>query len=153
MTTGLLWKVDRGNYPNGGEGDVELQIQFQSFILRGNDPPGSLAKLQSLCVVPTPFETWDVGAPEVTGVQPERVRRGGGSFLILGKQMYPGIVSDVLLGGDPLDPANFVTIDDTEIRAVVPSGQKVGLTPVQVNTFFNGQSLPSNNDVQVDIRP
>jgi hypothetical protein len=148
VTTGLLWKVDREIYPNGGEGDVELDIGFQSYIW-----PGPLGYLSSFCVVPTPFQTWDVKAPEITAVEPERVRRGGGSFLIKGAQMYPGIVSDVLLGGDPLAPANFVTIDDTEIRAVVPSGQKVGLTPVQVNTFFNGQTLPSNYDVKVDIRP
>ena len=57
-----------------------------------------------------------------------------------------------LLGGNPLPAANFVPIDDNHVRVVVPGGQKTGLTPVQVNTLFNGKTLPSNNDVKVDVR-
>ena len=42
---------------------------------------------------------------------------------------------------------------DAHVRVVVPGGQRTGLTRVQVNTLFNGTTLPSNNNVQVDIRP
>ncbi len=52
-----------------------------------------------------------------------------------------------------LPAANFVTVNDQEIKVVVPGSQKEGLTPMQVNAFFNGQTLPPNNDVEVDIRP
>ena len=67
--------------------------------------------------------------------------------------MYPSIVDSVLLGGDALPTTNFVPIDDTEIKATVPGSQALGLNPVQVNTFFNGQVLPSNNDVELDVEP
>lgn len=64
----------------------------------------------------------------ITSVDPTSARRGGGSFRILGEQMYPSIVADVLLGGDPLNSSNFVPIDDTEIKVVVPGGQRLGAT-------------------------
>ena len=150
----FLWIVERDIYPdpNGGEEGTELFSFFDSLI---GPPSGgtSFVTLEGTCEFPVPFPTWDVTDPEIDRVEPMDVRRGGGAFRILGAQMYPSLVSDVLLGGDPLNTANFVPIDDTEIQVVVPGGQPVGETPVQVNTLFNGQTLPSNNDVEVNILP
>ncbi len=50
----------------------------------------------------------------ITSVEPATVQRGGGTFLIRGTRMYPGIVTNVLLGGDALPTSNFVPISDTE---------------------------------------
>lgn len=150
VATSFLWLVGRDVYPDGGEGGGELLSIFQSAI----NPDGqSVLQSNGQCVFPQPFPTWDVEAPHITSVEPEMVKRGGGSFLIHGEQMYPSIVSDVLLGGNALPTANFVTLDDTEIRVVIPSGQRLGETPVQVNTLFSGQTLTSNNDVDVNVRP
>jgi hypothetical protein len=80
------------------------------------------------------------------------VQRGGGTFLIRGARMYPGIVTNVLLGGDALPTSNFVPVSDTEIRVVVPSNQKTGLNAIQVNTSFNGTVLPSNTNVKVNVK-
>jgi hypothetical protein len=151
--TSFLWIVDREVYPNGGEGIDNISSLFEARIRPKASQEEAFLRLHGQCEFPVPFPTWEVTAPQIASVDPKSVRRGGGSFLILGEQMYPSIVSNVLLGGNALPSANFVTLDDKEIRVVVPGGQKVGLTPVQVNTFFNGQVLPSNNDVQVDIRP
>jgi hypothetical protein len=146
VATSFLWVIDRDIYPNGGEGATELFSFFDAAIQ-------GVLDLQGQCYFPLPFPTWEVGPPEITRVEPPVVSRGGGSFLIIGEQMYPSIVDNVLLGGDALNSANFVPVDDTEVKVVVPGNQGLGLTPVQVNTFFNGQILPSNNDVEVDVRP
>jgi len=150
VATSFLWLVSRDLYPDGGEGGGELMSLFQSAIIPSSQ---ETLRLYGQCVFPLPFPTWEVDAPQIASVEPVIVKRGGGSFLIHGEQMYPSIVSDVLLGGNALPASNYVTLDDTEIRVVVPGGQRLGETPVQVNTLYIGQTLTSNNNVQVNIRP
>lgn len=146
-----IWIVHRSAYPSGGENPNQLMTSEFTAFLRNKST--SLLAAQDVCSYPAPFPTWTVTAPEIESVSPTSVKRGGGAFDILGHQMYPGIVSSVLLGGNALPAANFVPVDDTHIRVVVPGDQSTGLTPVQVNTRFSGSVLPSNNDVQVDIQP
>ncbi len=143
-----VWYIDRDVYPDSGENLNELFSEYGAGIF-GNHP----LLHGDYCGFPPPFPTFVVGDPHIDSVEPAKTYRGGGTFLIHGEQMYPGIVSAVLLGGDPLAPANFVSLDDKTIRVVVPSGQKVGSTPVQVNTYFGGKTLFSNNNVKIDIRP
>jgi hypothetical protein len=150
FATSFVWLVRRDLYPDGGEGAGELLSLFQSAIIPDGQPR---LRTNGQCLYPLPFPTWEVDAPVIARVEPATAKRGGGSFLIHGEQMYPSIVSDVLLGGNPLPQANYVTIDDAQIRVVVPGGQRLGATPVQVNTLFNGQTLPSNNNVEVNVRP
>jgi hypothetical protein len=57
----------------------------------------------------------------ITSVDPETMRRSGGSFLIVGGQLYPNIVSDVLLNGNAFPSANVVPLDDSHVRVAVPS--------------------------------
>ena len=139
-----VWFIDRdvyGNTPN------EIpEVLFYSTA--GTDKTYA----SGVCAFPPPFPTFDVTAPVITSVDPQTVQRGGGTFLIHGAQMYPGIVSNVLLGGDALPTANFVPINDTEIRVVVPSSQKTGPNAIQVNTSFNGTVLPSNTNVKVNVK-
>jgi hypothetical protein len=111
-----VWSIDRNVY--GGTPN-EIPEVF-SYFQAGTDSTLSPAR----CGFPTPFRTFDVAAPEITRADPPTVQSGGGVFSILGTQMYPGIVSNVLLGGDALPTANFVRINDTEIRVVVPSNQR-----------------------------
>jgi hypothetical protein len=84
-------------------------------------------------------------------VEPTNVPSGGGAFLIHGTQMHPGIVSNVLLDRDALSTANYVPINDTESRVVVPGSQNPRPTPVQVNTTLQGKPMHSNNDVTVIV--
>ncbi len=144
--TGFLWFIDRDIYESTGEEINELFSFFDASI------SPNFVTVHGTCGYPLPFPTFEVGAPQVTSVDPTSVQRGGGTFLIRGEQMYPGIVSNVLLGGDALPSANFVPIDDKDIRVVVPGSQKKGMTPVQVNTFFGGTTLPSNSDVMVNLK-
>ncbi len=150
MSTSALWIVPKAVYPDGGENpDQLLNVAFVAGIL---DPVNTVVSVADQCGLATPFQTWTVTAPEVASVTPVKVKRGGGVFEIVGHQLYPSLVADLLLGGNPLPAANFVPIDDNHVRVVVPGGQKTGLTPVQVNTLFNGKTLPSNNDVKVDVQ-
>jgi hypothetical protein len=139
------------DHPPNGEPSGELLFTFRSFMQITS--AFKQVDLNGQCAFYAPFPSWTVTNPQITEVDPTRVHRGGGTFLIVGSQLYPSIVSSVLLGGDPLPAPNVVPLDDSHVKVVVPSGAKVGLTPVQVNTFFNGSTLPSNSNVQVDIRP
>ncbi len=139
-----VWVVDRDVYPDA-KYISGVATQFGASIL----PTYLFSSGQ--CSFPTPFPTWDVGAPHISSVEPTSTYRGGGTFIIHGEQLYPGIISNVLLGGDPLPLSNFVPIDDKSIRVVVPGGQRQGNIPVQVNTVFNGQTQFSNNNVTVKI--
>ena len=139
-----VWFIDRDIY---GDTPNEIPEVFSNFRAGTRD-----TDIQAVCGFPPPFPTFSVGAPEITSVSPETVQRGGGTFLIRGTQMYPGIVRNVLLGGDALPSANFVRISDTEIRVVVPSNQRTGPNAIQVNTSFNGTVLPSNTNVRVNVK-
>lgn len=139
-----VWFVDRdvyGNTPN----DIP-EVLFGSAAQTG----GVYATDE--CAFPPPFQTFQIAAPMITSVDPATVQRGGGTFVIRGLRMYPGIVSDVLLGGDALPTSNFVRESDTEIKVVVPSNQRTGLTAVQVNTSVNGTVLPSNSNIRVNVK-
>ncbi len=139
-----IWFIDRDVY---GDTPNETREVFSHL----NSGTG-FTTINGVCGFPPPFPTFEVGAPQITSVDPEAVQRGGGTFLIRGARMYPGILRNVLLGGDALPPANFVPINDREIRVVVPSSQNTGPNPIQVNTSFNGSVLPSNSDVNVNVR-
>ncbi len=139
-----VWFIDRNVYGRTPDEIPEVFSNFQAGTDSTNSP--------GLCGFPPPFTTFTVTAPEITSADPASVQSGGGVFSIRGTQMYPGIVSNVLLGGDALPTANFVRISDTEIRVVVPSNQRKGLNPIQVNTTFNGTVLPSNSNISVNVK-
>jgi hypothetical protein len=139
-----VWFVDRdvyGNTPN----DIPEVLFFSTAATDSTSA-------SDVCAFPPPFRTFTVAPPVITSADPANVQRGGGTFLIRGERMYPGIVSNVLLGGDALPTSNFLPVSDTEIRVVVPSNQKTGLNAIQVNTSFNGTILPSNSNVKVNVK-
>lgn len=139
-----VWFVDRDVYgptPN----DVPEVLFFSTAAT-------DTTSVSDTCAFPPPFRTFTVAPPVITNADPATVQRGGGTFLIRGERMYPGIVSNVLLGGDALPTSNFLPVSDTEIRVVVPSNQKTGLNAIQVNTSFNGTILPSNTNVRVNVK-
>jgi hypothetical protein len=139
-----VWFVDRdvyGNTPN----DIP-EVLF-----------GSAAQTEGVyatdeCAFRPPFRTFQITAPMITSVDPTTVLEGGDTFSIRGTRMYPGIVSNVLLGGDALPTSNFVSENDTEIRVVVPGNQRTGLNAVQVNTSVNGTVLSSNSNIRVNVK-
>ena len=139
-----VWFVDRDVYgptPN----DIPEVLFFSTAAT-------DTTTASDVCAFPPPFRTFTVAPPVITSADPATVQRGGGTFLIRGERMYPGIVTNVLLGGDALPTSNFVPVSDTEIRVVVPSNQKTGLNAIQVNTSFNGTVLPSNSNIKVNVK-
>jgi hypothetical protein len=138
------WTIDRDVYGATPNEIPEVHIYTDAGTTYTHTP--------GRCAFPPPFRTFDVTASMITSVEPATVQRGGGAFLIRGARMYPGIVTNVLLGGDALPTSNFVPISDTEIRVVVPSNQKTGMNAVQVNTSFNGTVLTSNTNVTVNVK-
>jgi hypothetical protein len=138
------WTIDRDVYGATPNEIPEVHIYTDAGTTYTHTP--------GRCAFPPPFRTFDVTASMITSVEPATVQRGGGAFLIRGARMYPGIVTNVLLGGDALPTSNFVPISETEIRVVVPSNQKTGMNAVQVNTSFNGTVLTSNTNVTVNVK-
>lgn len=148
FATSHLVRIPQSAYESAGFDDGvptgELVLSFYA-----NGP----SLVNGLCGFHPPFPTWTITNPEITAIDPESVKRGGGTFTIVGSRMYPGIVSHVLLAGDALPSSNVVPLDDSHIEVVVPSGVKNGKgKSVQVNTFFNGSTLPSNT-MKVNIEP
>jgi hypothetical protein len=139
-----VWTIDRNVY-----GPTPNEIPEVFFYSEAGTTD---IRVQGRCAFPPPFRTFDVTASMITSAEPATVQRGGGTFLIRGVRMYPGIVTNVLLGGDALPTSNYVRISDTEIRVVVPSSQRTGMNPIQVNTSFNGTVLPSNTNVNVNVQ-
>lgn len=148
FATSHLVRIPRSAYENAGYNDGvptgELVLSFYA-----NGP----YLVNGVCGFHPPFTAWTVTNPEITAIDPASVKRGGGTFTIVGSQMYPGIVSDVLLAGDALPSSNVVPLDDSHIEVVVPSSVKNGKgKSVQVNTFFDNRLLPSNT-MTVNIEP
>ena len=119
-----VWTIDRSVY-----GPTPNEIPEVLFYA---DAGTTNVIASGRCAFPPPFRTFDVTASMITSVDPPTVQRGGGTFLIRGVRMYPGIVTNILLGGDALPPSNYVPLSDTEIRVVVPSSQRIGLNAIQV---------------------
>ncbi len=139
-----VWYIDRDVYGTSPNNLPEIFTNYRAGTTDIN--------VAAVCGFPAPFPTFTVGPPVITSVDPPTAQRGGGTFEIRGTQMYPGIIRNVLLGGDALSPANFIPINDTEIRVVIPSNQRTGQNPVQVNTSFNGTILPSNTNIEVNVK-
>ena len=139
-----VWFVDRRGY-----GDTPNDIRE---VLFGTTASANGTSARGDCAIPPPFSTFTITAPVITSADPATVQGGGGVFLIRGTQMFPGIVSNVLLGGDALPTSNFVPVSDTEIRVVVPGNQRTGLNAIQVNTSVNGTVLPSNSNISVNVQ-
>jgi hypothetical protein len=140
---GWVWIIPRSGYPGGGVGSDGINYVFDAGNVIGF----------SLCNVSFPFPEWTITAPEITSVIPDATKSGGGTFNIRGLRMYPGIVADVLLGGEALPQSNYQVISEHEIRVTVPAGEAAGQHPVQVVTEFEGSRLPSNADIVVRIQP
>jgi hypothetical protein len=135
-----VWTVDQAAYgTDGGEGTTGT-ISFQSNI-----GIADFAAQPACSTAPYPFAEWTVSPPQIISFSQPSVSRGGGVFTINGAQMYPGLVTAVLVAGDALPPANYVTSSDSAIRVTIPLGVPTGLQPVEVQTTFNGKVLPSND--------
>lgn len=141
-----VWTVDQSAYgADGGEGTTGT-VSFVSAIAIDD------FVAQPVCATaPYPFPEWAVSAPQIANVNPTSASNNGGTFTISGAQLYPGLVTAVLLGGDALPMTNYVTKSDTAIQVIVPNTVPTGKHPVEVETTFGGQTLPSNTDVTVDI--
>jgi hypothetical protein len=135
-----VWTVDQTAYGTDGGKGTAGTITFVSGIGIDNFVG------QPLCAsAPYPFPEWTVSKPQITGVNPTSASNNGGTFTINGAQMYPGLVTAVLLGGNALPVTNYTTNSDTVIQVTgVPNTVSTGSQPVVVETTFNNQALASN---------
>ena len=97
--------------PDAPNGVPEGSGTFTTASAAAMEPGGSV---ESLCTAPFPFSSWEIPSPPiVAAVTPSRAARGGGTFTIVGDNLFPTLVDAVLLGGNPLNSANFsVGFDD-----------------------------------------
>jgi hypothetical protein len=96
--------------------------------------------------VPLPFgDTFNLGSPTVTNVSVPSVKPGE-TFMIDGTALYPSLIQGVLIGGQPLAPANYEAVSDTEIQVSAPATPGNSL-PVVVKTSLG----LSNSNVTINI--
>jgi hypothetical protein len=101
--------------------------------------------------VPAPFgKVQSLQNPAVTKVSPNCVRPGD-TFVITGTNLYPSLVSSVLIGGTALSSSEFTPAThkniDTKITVVAPK-QLGNDQPVVVQTGVN----ISNSNISIDIQ-
>ncbi len=83
--------------------------------------------------VPVPFgKTTELDPPIVNVMNPNSVAVGN-TFIINGVNYFPSLVESVLIGGKPLDPANWMALNNQQIQAVAPDTPGKAL-PVVVKT-------------------
>jgi hypothetical protein len=144
-----VWTVDKSAYgSDGGEGNTGT-ISFVATVAMGGD-----FVAQPLCnLAHYPFPAWTVTDPVISSLSATSVSRSTNNvFYIYGTQLYPNLVTDVLIGGNALGTAYYTPESDTSIKVTVPSTQSTGKGQiVQVKTTFNGQELDSNTDMTIDI--
>jgi len=143
-----MWFVPQDAYSQGGTGNG--QVTFTSY-------PSIVQKLsaeiftdqdywEGQCNIPYPFSAWTVSPPQLTKLNPTTAQKDGGQFTISGEFLYPGSVTAVLIGGQPVNLGTNVDLaNDTTINVAVGNLTLVpGTYPVQVNTQFNGANRFSN---------
>jgi hypothetical protein len=83
--------------------------------------------------VPVPFgKLTELDPPLVNNDNPKAVKAGE-TFIINGVNFFPSLLESVLIGGNALDPANFMAINSQQIEAVAPDTPGQAL-PVVVKT-------------------
>ena len=141
--TAWLWIVGREAYSDGGtSGQVTFNAGANIFATTaGTD-------FFNPCSVPYPFTAWTVSPPKlIAPLDPSSTSRNGGKFTINGQYLYPGSVTAVLIGGDPVPlNSNVALTSPTEIHVEVPANLDLrpGTYEVGVNTEFNGANRLSN---------
>jgi hypothetical protein len=145
-----IWEIDFNEYLLG-----QNSIQFTSGAFLTAQPillsPQYSVNLDgAVNVVPFPFNAFTVEEPTVTSVNPTTVLVGGtnsGTFDILGGGLYPSLIQDVLIGGNPLQTGNYTPHTDTDISVTLPDTTASGEYVVEVVTT---QESNTNIAVQVD---
>jgi hypothetical protein len=152
--TSWFWTVPWDDYADGGQGGTG-RLEFTSEVSMG-DPADFAAEFA--CAVPYPFEgILAVGEPTITQVSPTKVPQGQ-KFTITGAELYPGIVSAILLGGNSVGDANFTANGETSpssgiftIDVIVPGSQNTGNNTVVAQQTFNSLARFSNDDMTVEV--
>jgi len=135
-----IWGVPFSSY-SSGQKQLELYTESYEYI-NGMDAAGAVYNVR----VPLPFgDTFKILKPTVTGVSSPTVRPGD-TFTITGTGLYPSLVTSVLIGGQPLTPAQYATVSDTAITVVAPDLQGSDL-PVVIKTTKG----VSNDNVVISI--
>jgi hypothetical protein len=127
--------------------DISFQTQASLGYHSSGTPEGPV-NANLFTVVPLPFgSTFTLTKPNVTDVSPTSVQPGD-LFTIEGTGLYPSLIQDVFIGGQPVNMANVVPISDTEIEILAPNTPKNSPQSVVVRTTLG----LSNNNVKISIQ-
>ena len=137
-----VWQMKQGAYPLGGEGSSQL-----SFFVEGEvNFTTESARFSVTCNVTVPYPVWDVEAPVVNALSPNPATTGA-QVTIQGSDLYPNIVTNVLINGSAIPASNINGGTATDLSITVPAGYSSG--PVQVNTTAGN----STNNPTLTIDP
>jgi hypothetical protein len=130
----------------------QTRIGFSSdsslfFNPGGNAPPA--LELHLDLVMPMPFDAFALRPPLVKSVS-EKTVQAGREFTINGSGLYPSLVTGVTIGGQPLDPRNYSSVSDTQIKVVAPPFTGKAEPKSVVVQTTEGES---NADVKITILP
>lgn len=143
--TQLVWIVPFGIYADPAPGYINYRTTMEA-----QNPKGFVSAFFD-CNANYPFDAFEIEPPVVSSVSPTS-QAVGQRFTINGENLYPGLVTGVLLGGDPLDDANVQLVDDTSIKVTIPSTVSEGAQAVQVNANnADNDPVGSNTNVFVTV--
>lgn len=142
------WFIPQDAYPHGGTGSGQITWQNGYGIFNFSSTGLFVDGIEWFrnCNVTYPFSAWTVSPPQLTNLNPPTTQKDGGQVTITGEFLYPGSVTAVLIGGQPINlGTNVDLMDDMTIKVTLGNlTLAAGTYPVQVNTQFNGQNRFSN---------
>lgn len=142
------WFIPQDAYPHGGTGSGQITWLNAYGILTLNSGGSIFDEIEWFrnCNVTYPFSAWTVSPPHLMNLSPATVQKDGGQVTITGEFLYPGSVTAVLIGGQPINlGTNVDLMDNMTIKVTLGNlTLAAGTYPVQVNTQFNGQNRFSN---------
>ena len=151
--TSWFWTVNWGDYADGGEGTTG-RIQFTSEVSMFDD----FVALNACATVPYPFSgILEVNAPTVTDFVDPTTGTAITSvpqqqqFKIVGTNLFNGLVTGVLLGGDALPEANYTVNVDSSITVTVPGNQDTGSNTVVVQQTFDNIERQSDASQSIEV--
>jgi hypothetical protein len=140
-----IWVVPFAQEQNSP--DISFQTEA-GLSYNSSGAPVPNVTLDMSTIIPLPFgSTFTLTKPNVTGVSPMTVQPGD-LFTIEGTGLYPSLIQNVFIGGQPVNMANVVPISDTEIEILAPNTPRNRPQSVVVRTNLGF----SNNNVKIIIQ-
>lgn len=146
--TAWVWLLPKAAYPLGGTGSNQIGFQAQANIFASTVN----SDFSSTCNVQVPFATWTVNAPVLSAPLVPDSAAAGDMVTVNGNYMYPSVISNVLLGGNPLPTSNLILgTSSTSFSFFVPGDAATGANTVVVETNVSGIGTQVSNPLTLNI--